>query len=239
MQTCMQVYVHRGGEQLGPYGIDQLRQYVEAGQLTPQDHAFYEGAPAWIPLAEVPGFAKKSQDAPTKSEPKSKKKVVWIGGGVVLAASLAGGAFLLFGGEGAESPPETWTETKAATVSHPDVFVLQPSDVASVYDGDTFKVDLKGVHPLFGDDVSVRVNGIDTPEIKGESDEVEALGRQAREFVEAMLKGATKIELRNLQRGKYFRIVADVYVDGASLAEALKKEELAKDYDGEGAKPTW
>ncbi len=100
-------------------------------------------------------------------------------------------------------------------------------------------MDLKGVHPLFGDDVSVRVNGIDTPEIKGESEQVEALAREARDFVEATLKGASQIELRNLQRGKYFRIVADVYVNGQLLADALREKGLAKDYDGEGPKPTW
>ena len=51
--------------------------------------------------------------------------------------------------------------------------------------------------------------------------------------------GATQIELRNLARDKYFRILADVYVNGQLLADALKEKGLAKDYDGEGPKPTW
>ncbi len=41
-----------------------------------------------------------------------------------------------------------------------------------------------------------------------------------------------------MQRGKYFRIVADVYVDGNSLADELLQAELAKPYDG-GKKPKW
>ena len=221
----MQVYVHRGGKQLGPYGIDQLRQYVDAGQFTPQDQAFYEGASAWIPLGEVPGFTKESGTV------TGKRKIIWIGGAVALAVALVVGAVLLLGGGDSEANP--------APVDHPEVFVVQSGDVVSVYDGDTFKVDLRGVHPLFGDDVSVRVNGIDTPEITGESDEVEALAREARDFVKATLAGASRIELRNLQRGKYFRILADVYVDGQLLGDALKKKGLAKDYDGNGPKPTW
>jgi endonuclease YncB( thermonuclease family) len=212
--------------------MDQLRQYVEAGQLAPQDHAFYEGAAGWMPLAEVPGFAKEK--SPTEEKPaRSRKKLAWmVGGGVALVTVLATGGVLLWGDEEEPAP-------KSTAESHPETFVIKASDVVSVYDGDTFKIDLQGVHPIFGDNVSVRVNGIDTPEITGETDEVEALARKARDFVKAKLEGAAKIELRNPQRGKYFRILADVYLDGASLAQILKDEGLAKAYDGKGAKPTW
>ena len=54
---------------------------------------------------------------------------------------------------------------------------------------------------------------------------------------ENALKGASKIELRNPQRGQYFRIVSKVWIDGESLAEMLKAKGLAKDYDGKGARP--
>ena len=45
--------------------------------------------------------------------------------------------------------------------------------------------------------------------------------------------------MRNPERGKYFRIVAEVWVDGKALADILKAKELAQDYDGEGERPTW
>ncbi|MFP6901823.1 MAG: thermonuclease family protein [Opitutales bacterium] len=151
---------------------------------------------------------------------------------MVLVAALATGAILLFGSS--EEP-----KSAPGTVSYPKTFVLASGDVVSVYDGDTFKVDLQGVHPLFGKEVSIRVNGIDAPEIKGQSEEVEALARQARDLVKTTLEGATAIELRNPRRGKYFRILADVYGDGESLAGKLKLAGLAKAYDGQGAKPTW
>jgi len=33
--------------------------------------------------------------------------------------------------------------------------------------------------------------------------------------------------------------VSEAWIDGESLAEMLKAEGLAKDYDGEGARPEW
>ena len=38
---------------------------------------------------------------------------------------------------------------------------------------------------------------------------------------------------------KYFRVVAEVWIDGESLADTLKAKGLAKDYDGEGARSEW
>jgi len=44
-------------------------------------------------------------------------------------------------------------------------------EVISVYDGDTFKVNLTGEREIFGENLSIRLRGIDTPEIRGSSDE--------------------------------------------------------------------
>jgi len=40
-------------------------------------------------------------------------------------------------------------------------------------------------------------------------------------MVSDILKGAEQIVLRNMERGKYFRIAADVIADGESLADIL------------------
>ena len=58
-------------------------------------------------------------------------------------------------------------------------------------------------------------------------------------MTEKALLGGAKIELHNVQSCKYFRVVAEVWIDGESLADTLKAEGLAKDYDGEGARPKW
>ena len=61
---------------------------------------------------------------------------------------------------------------------------------------------------------------------------------KAKEFTENKLKNGKIIKLKNMQRGKYFRIVADVVVDGNDLGELLIREGLAKKYDG-GKKSSW
>jgi len=46
------------------------------------------------------------------------------------------------------------------------------------------------------------------------------------------------IELQDIQRGKYFRILARVYIDGEELAGKLILAGLARAYDG-GARKGW
>ena len=128
-------------------------------------------------------------------------------------------------------------EATAPVTSDENLFILSPDQLVDVYDGYNFKIDLPNMHPLFGDVIPIRLFGVDTPEIRGTTDEVKALAMQDQQVTEKALKGATKIELRNPQRGKYFRIISEVWIDGESLAEMLKAKGLAKDYDGEGAKP--
>ena len=100
------------------------------------------------------------------------------------------------------------------------------------YDGDTIRFNLPGYPPIAGKDIRVRVNGIDTPEIKGKCKKEKYEARQARDMVADILKGAEKITLRNMKRGKYFRIAADVIVDGESLADVLIEAGMAIKYDG-------
>ena len=120
-----------------------------------------------------------------------------------------------------------------------DLFILSPDQIVDVYDGDTFKIDLPNMHPLFGKEIAIRLFGVDTPEMKGTSDEVKALAQEAQQLTEKALTEANIIELRNPQRGKYFRIISEVWIDGESLADMLKAKGLAKDYDGEGPRPEW
>ena len=88
---------------------------------------------------------------------------------LVVGGSVAGVSYYLIGDD---------DETSA--VATKDIFTLSPEQIVEVYDGDTFKIDLPSQHPLFGDDISVRVAGIDTPELKGSSDEVKALAYKAK-----------------------------------------------------------
>lgn len=100
------------------------------------------------------------------------------------------------------------------------------------YDGDSCTFNLTNTHPLFGTRIPVRLLGIDTPEIRGKCEAEKVAARVAKEFVTDKLRRAKTIDLRGAIRGKYFRIVADVTVDGQSLSEMLLHKGLAVKYDG-------
>jgi len=232
----MQVYLTKDGAPQGPFSVGQLRQYMETGHCQATDYACHDGT-NWVTIADVPGIAKKAQRLTSMDVPEtiSRKKLCLILGIVTVIALLVS-CVLFF----AFSADDESVSTGASPVaSGGDIFTFTPEEIVSIYDGDTFKIDLAGVHPLFGDDVSVRLFGVDTPEIRGSEDRVKVLAEKARKLTEQALMGAEKIELKNPQRGKYFRIIADVYVDGESLAALLMKAGLGKAYDGEGAKPVW
>jgi endonuclease YncB( thermonuclease family) len=109
-------------------------------------------------------------------------------------------------------------------------------DFVSAYDGDTLTVNLPSVPNVFGKNISVRVRGIDTPEIKGKTEcEIEAAVK-ARNLVRQLLLSANRIDLVNVGRDKYFRLLADVIFDSNSLSQVLIKKRLAISYDG-GHKP--
>lgn len=110
-------------------------------------------------------------------------------------------------------------------------------ELASVYDGDTFRVHLACKYGVFCKTIPIRVRGVDCPEIKGGSTETKALAKQAKTFTKNFLKGG-KISLRNCGRGdKYFRLLCDVKVNGQNLGEELLKAGHAIPYDG-GTKNT-
>jgi micrococcal nuclease len=100
------------------------------------------------------------------------------------------------------------------------------------YDGDTISVEIPEVHPLLGRKVGVRVLGVDTPEMKGKGKCEKDRAKVAREFVADKLSKAKRIDLVNVQRDKYFRVLAEVEVDGHSLSKALREQGHARDYDG-------
>lgn len=113
------------------------------------------------------------------------------------------------------------------------------SKVVSIYDGDTFKVNIEGYPAIVGEKMSVRVNGIDTPEIKGKCAKEKELAHKAKQIVVELMKKAKVVELRNMQRDKYFRIVSDVYIDGKKLSSLLIEKNLAVTYDGGTKTKNW
>lgn len=100
------------------------------------------------------------------------------------------------------------------------------------YDADTVTFDVPRVHPLIGKKMNVRVMGVDTPELRTKNKCEKDKARNAKKLVANLLINAKRIDLTNIQRGKYFRVVADIIIDGKSLSHYLLKNGLAYAYDG-------
>ncbi|MFA7327963.1 MAG: thermonuclease family protein [Candidatus Ratteibacteria bacterium] len=115
---------------------------------------------------------------------------------------------------------------------------LRPADVVRVYDGDTITVNIPSFPPIIGREISVRIYGVDTPEMKGGTVREKELAVKARVLVVGRISKAKQIELRNLRRDKYFRILAEVYVDGENITDILIRENLGRTYWG-GTKQPW
>lgn len=59
----MQIHINRDGQNFGPYSLDEVRQYLASGNIVVTDLAWYEGAPGWMPLGQVPGVAPAARPA--------------------------------------------------------------------------------------------------------------------------------------------------------------------------------
>ncbi|MFT2112208.1 thermonuclease family protein [Marinomonas sp. 2405UD68-3] len=112
------------------------------------------------------------------------------------------------------------------------------SRVVSVYDADTFRVDIEGWPDIVGKNMPIRVKGVDAPEIRGKCVSEKKDAKVARDFTRSLLESGARVELRNLKRGKYFRFLADVYIDNVLLSERLISNGLARPYDG-GRRDGW
>ena len=112
------------------------------------------------------------------------------------------------------------------------------AEVTSIYDGDTFRANIIGFPTIVGEHMSIRINGIDTPELRGKCPREKAQAKLAKQFTVKHLRSAKRITLKNIKRGKYFRLIADVYVDGVNLAEQLIKNNHAVEYQGK-TKKNW
>jgi len=115
---------------------------------------------------------------------------------------------------------------------------VQISEISTIYDGDTFYINIHEWPPIVGNHIAVRVKGIDTPEIKGKCTHEIQQARKAKQFTVAFLRNAKVVMLKNMTRDKYFRINAEVYADGKNLAETLLASGLAVKYEGK-KKRSW
>ena len=113
-------------------------------------------------------------------------------------------------------------------------FPITSGRVIKCYDADTITIAAKLPYeesPLYR--LSVRLNGIDTPEMKGKniSEEEKEMAKLARDFVANLVLNKV-VRLENVATEKYGRILADVYVGDIHLNSLLLEEKYAVKYDG-------
>ena len=111
-------------------------------------------------------------------------------------------------------------------------FPITGGQVIKVYDGDTITIASKlpfADSPLYR--LSVRIDGIDTPEIKSKSEDEKTCAKEARDELSALILNK-EIQLKNVKSEKYGRILADVYFGEIHINQWLIEKRMAVKYDG-------
>lgn len=104
--------------------------------------------------------------------------------------------------------------------------------VIKVYDGDTITIASKLPYsdsPIYK--FQVRLNGIDTPEIKGKTENEKNQAKKSKEALTNLIFGKV-VELKNVSNEKYGRILADVYLKDLNVNNWMIENNYAIKYDG-------
>ena len=100
------------------------------------------------------------------------------------------------------------------------------------YDGDSIhlELDLGFCMKYYA---SVRLVGVDTPEMRGGTDVTKGLAIEARDETERFIRAGERVEFKCVKwGGKYGRPIGDIIVDGKSLAQHLIDSRLGVEYHG-------
>jgi micrococcal nuclease len=113
--------------------------------------------------------------------------------------------------------------------------------VTRVVDGDSVRVAVDWLPEELGNDISIRVIGIDTPEkgSRAQCPAEAALGDRATEFARSVLHPGDVVTVEIVGWDKYGgRIDGRIFINGESFGDMQIAAGLAKPYDG-GTKESW
>jgi len=113
--------------------------------------------------------------------------------------------------------------------STPFVPPITGGKVVKVYDGDTVTVATRLYGTLYR--FSVRLNGIDSPEIRGKSAEEKAAATVSKDALSTLLLNKM-VTLKNVTTEKYGRILADVFLGELDVGKWMIERGLAVEYHG-------
>ncbi len=122
--------------------------------------------------------------------------------------------------------PPTWKNTK------PFIPPLKQGIVIKVYDGDTITIASKlpfQDSPMYR--WSVRLNRIDTPEMKSKDPALKQIAQKAQQVLSDQILGKT-IQLEKVGTEKFGRVLADIIFEGNNLNDWMIEQKLAYEYQG-------
>lgn len=118
-------------------------------------------------------------------------------------------------------------------------YMLLP--IVGVYDGDTIVTDMTRLPPPLNK-MSIRVRGIDTPEMdwRAKCDKERNLAIAAKQFVVELATGRTVMKITDYGWDMYGgRIDANITIGGIDIGQALIQNGMAVPYFGKGPKHDW
>lgn len=186
----------------------------------------------------------------------SVNKWVWVGNGFIVGGlvTLLVAAYLwqppsaganddrvVLTADKVEALADSTMPIDDSTTADMNNYLIDPKDVLNVYDGDTFFIRLPVCAkelPFLCKRMGVRIEGMDTPERKGLCEDEKKQAALASIQLEVMLRSAKRIELVNVKREKYGRLLGGLMIDGQDVVEDMVLSGMARPYDG-GARKGW
>jgi micrococcal nuclease len=119
----------------------------------------------------------------------------------------------------------TWDVTK------PYVPTIEKGTVIKIYDGDTITIGgyVKGDPMKYR--FSVRLLGIDCPEIKSHDSFEKKHALEGKQYLEFIFLNK-EVTLKNITTEKYGRLLADVYFENTHINQLMLDKKFAIPYDG-------
>ena len=114
----------------------------------------------------------------------------------------------------------------------PDKYTYRVKALVKIVDGDTFDCDIDLGFSVVLAKQRIRLMGIDTWESRTRDKAEKAKGMLAKAFTKDLLENAKEITLKSHGKGKYGRVLGEVYCDNKCLNEELKKHGHAYEYFG-------
>lgn len=129
------------------------------------------------------------------------------------------------------------------TLALADYGSVTVDEVTSFRDGDTIVVNINEWPEVIGHRIPVRISGINAPErrsrcdTEAEKERERELAAEARIYLVERLRGAESIELRRIERGSFYRIIAQVWADGENVGQEMIVAGHALPYqEGQGGR---